>query len=190
MRTMSHLLRSRVAQLAGSVALGLGLLTLGLLAFGLVGWTPSAGAERHDRHDTDWEDSDRGRVQGAAFHWSGRIAPGRRLEIHGINGPIEATLASGSEARVDAEKYGRRSDPDRVKVDVVEERDGVLICARYPKPNGELNDCDERHGQETRNNDTVVKFHVEVPRGVELVAHTVNGGIEIEDLKGDVEAAT
>ncbi|TMQ68376.1 MAG: hypothetical protein E6K80_14265 [Candidatus Eisenbacteria bacterium] len=35
-----------------------------------------------------------------------------------------------------------------------------------------------------------MKFHVEVPRGVELVAHTVNGGIEIQDLKGDVEAAT
>ncbi len=190
MRTMSDLLRSRAAKLAGSVALGLGLLTLGLSALGLLSLALPAGAAKHQHDDSWYDDSERGRVQGEAFHWSGRLEPGQRLEIHGINGPIEATLAPGREARVEAEKWGRKSDPDRVKVEANQDRHGVLICARYPRPNGELNDCNDRHGQETRNNDTVVRFHIQVPAGVTLVAHTVNGGIEVADVKGDVEANT
>jgi hypothetical protein len=188
MGTMRELLRSRAARLAGSVALGLGLLTLGLSAIGLLALALPAGAGRND--DARDDDESGNRVHGEPFHWTGRLASGKTLEIHGINGGIEASLASGREVRVDAEKSARRSDPDRVKVEAVETEDGLLICARYPRPNGELNDCDDRHGQETRNNDTVVKFHVEVPAGVTLVARTVNGGIEIHEVKGDVEATT
>lgn len=189
MRSMSDLLRSRAAKLAGSVALGLGLLTLGLTALGLLGLALPAGAGKNEAHDWSDDWSSRNRAQGEPFHWNGRLAAGKTLEIHGINGAIEATLASGREATVDARKSGRKSDPDEVKIEVVERDDGILICARYPRPDGTLNDC-EGEKSETRNNDVVVKFRVAVPPGVSLVAHTVNGGIDIDGLKGDVEAAT
>jgi len=186
---MSYLLRSRAAKLAGSVALGLGLSSLGLTALGLLGLALPAGAGKHDAHDWSDDVSSRSRVEGEPFHWSGRLAPGRTIEIHGINGAIEASLASGREATVEASKSGRKSDPDEVKIEVIERPDGILVCARYPRPDGELNDCDGKHS-ETRNNDVVVRFKVAVPAGVSLVAHTVNGGIDIDDLKGDVEAMT
>jgi hypothetical protein len=188
MRTLSELLRHKAARLAGSVALGLGLITLGLTALGLLGLALPAGASKDD----DWDDdgSNHPRVQGTAFHWTGKLAAGKTLEVHGINGGMEATLAKGNEVRVDATKSGRKSDPDRVDIQVVQTPEGILICARYPRPDGTLNDCDSRRDQETRNNDTVVKFKIQVPAGVHLVTKTINGAIAIEDVKGDVEANT
>jgi hypothetical protein len=110
MKTLSELLRSKAAKLAGSVALGLGIITLGLTAIGLLALALPAGAGKNDGKETwdnDWSSSTR--VQGEPFQWTGRLAPGKTLEVHGINGGIEATLARGSEARVDATKSGRKA---------------------------------------------------------------------------------
>ena len=195
MRGMTQMIRSRAARLAGPIALGLGLLTLGalaLLALGLALPVGSALAGKHGNdNDWDWDSdrTDRARVEGQTFHWNQRMAPGRTLEIRGINGSIEAEIAPSAMAEVEARKTGRKSDPDGVKIEVVERRDGILICARYPRPDGELNDCEGDH-QEVRNNDVTVRFKVRVPAGVRLVSRTVNGGIDIRDLKSDVEATT
>ena len=188
MGTLSELLRNKAARLAGSVALGLGLITLGLTAIGLLGLALPAGAGKDDDWDEDW--SSKPRVQGTPFHWTGRLAAGKTLEVHGINGGIEATLSKGNEARVDAEKSGRKSDPDEVKVEATETPDGILICARYPRPDGTLNDCQSDRGHQVRDNDVRVKFKLQVPAGVHLVTQTVNGSIAIHDVKGDVEATT
>src|SRR5262245_59413922 len=188
MRTMSRLLRSRAVKLAGSLALGLGLLTLGLTALAMLALALPADAGK-ETWDNDWNQHDSKRTEGQPFHWSGKIPAGKTLEVHGINGSIEAVLATGSEATVDARKSAHKSDPEGVKIEVVQSVDGVLICARYPRPDGTLNDCDGKH-EETRNNDVVVKFRVAVPAGVNLVARTVNGGLSITGLKGDVDAST
>ena len=66
------------------------------------------------------------------FHWTGTLAPGKRLEIKGVSGDIRATLASGTQIEVTARKTGRRSDPDEVRIEVVPFEDGVTICAVYP----------------------------------------------------------
>jgi hypothetical protein len=66
------------------------------------------------------------------FNWSGRLAPGQTLEIKGVNGWVRAERASGVEAQVTANKTGRRSDPDSVRIQVVPHADGVTICAVYP----------------------------------------------------------
>src|SRR5262249_48397138 len=163
------------AKLAGSVALGLGLLTLGLTALGLLALAlpADAGKESWDNNWNQHESSQR--TEGQPFHWSGRMAAGKTLEIHGINGAIEAVLATGTEATVDARKSAHRSDPEGVKIEVVERPTGILICARYPRPDGTLNDCGDKE-QETHDNDVVVKFRVAVPAGVAMVARTVNGG--------------
>jgi hypothetical protein len=105
-----------------------------------------------------------------------------------VNGAIDAVPASGSEVEVVAHKHARKSDPRDVRIEVVENKDGVTICAVYPGPG---NSCepgsDHSH---TRNNDVVVDFRVRVPRGVRLVAQTVNGGIDADGLEGPVEART
>jgi hypothetical protein len=68
------------------------------------------------------------------FHWSGRLAAGKRLEIKGVNGSIRTTAAAGDEIDVSAHKTARHSDPDEVKITVVPTDEGVTICAVYPTP--------------------------------------------------------
>src|SRR5207248_2739317 len=67
---------------------------------------------------------------------------------------------------------------------------GVVVCALYPSRHGEST-CDlEGTHQHNDNNDVVVDFDVEVPRGVTFEPHTVNGDIDAQDLEGPVRAAT
>ncbi|MCI0436445.1 MAG: hypothetical protein L0271_22830, partial [Gemmatimonadetes bacterium] len=120
-----------------------------------------------------------------AFNWRGRVASGRTLEIKGLNGSITATAASGPEISVSAEKSARRSNPDEVRIEVVEHDGGVTICAVYPTPRDrEPNECRPGEGGRMNNqrNDTEVDFTVAVPTGVRLVARTVNGSVTATDL--------
>ncbi len=142
----------------------------------LVAWVfPADIARAGDRHE------------GQPFHWNGRVAAGKVLEIRGINGGIRAGLAPGANAVVDAEKWGRRNDPDQVKIDVTEDAEGVTVCARYPKRWGGLSDC---RGGGIGHNDVVVEFTVQVPAGVEVRLATVNGAIGATGLRNRVHART
>jgi DUF4097 and DUF4098 domain-containing protein YvlB len=78
-----------------------------------------------------------------------------------------------------------------VRVEVVEGGEGVTICAVYPDVGGRHNNCRAGGGHNnTRDNDVEVHFLVKVPRGVNFHPETVNGGIQAEDLDGDVRATT
>lgn len=121
------------------------------------------------------------------------IAPGHRLEIKGVNGAIDVDRASGSKTSVDAVKTARHSDPDEVKIEVIPENGNITICAVYPAGwLGKENTCapGESEHTNTRNNDVQVHFTVHLARGVELMAHTVNGEIRAEGLESPVEART
>ena len=127
------------------------------------------------------------------FTWSGRVRAGETVEVKGINGDIVVELSSGSEVSVDVRKRGKKSDPEDVRIEVIEHEDGVTICARYPRPDGTLNDCepgDGGEGSKIKNNDVRVDFRVRIPAGAHFVGRTVNGGIEADGLKGDVNAET
>jgi Putative adhesin len=126
------------------------------------------------------------------FRWHGALAAGRTVEIKGINGRVEANPASGGEVEVVAVKTARRSNPDDVRIEVVQHEGGVTICAVYPSPDGEQNTCTPGSGghMNTRNNDTSVEFTVRVPPGVRFTGRTVNGEVEAHDLGADVEAYT
>ncbi|HVO35403.1 MAG TPA: DUF4097 family beta strand repeat-containing protein [Gemmatimonadales bacterium] len=127
--------------------------------------------------------------QGDQWSWHGRLAPGKTLEIRGVNGPITAEPGSGDEVVVTAEKHGRRSDPEEVRIEVVQDADGVTICSVYP---GTRNRCgpDDEYHMSTHDNDVEVRFHAQVPPGVRLVGETVNGDVEATDLAGPVKAST
>jgi hypothetical protein len=125
------------------------------------------------------------------FDWNAEMAAGQVLEIKGVNGPIRAVAADGPVARVEAEKQARRSDPDEVRIEVVEHRDGITICAVYPSRDGE-NSCEPGSGgrNSVRNNDVRVEFVVEVPAGVRFVARTVNGEVDARGLEGPADIQT
>jgi hypothetical protein len=126
------------------------------------------------------------------FTWSGRVAEGQAIEIKGVNGGIRAEAGSGPEVQVTATKTARRSDPESVKVEVVEHGAGVTICAVYPPSEGRTNECAPGKGgrMNVHDNDVQVEFTVRVPAGVRFVGRSVNGGITATGLKGSVEAYT
>jgi hypothetical protein len=126
------------------------------------------------------------------FQWRGRVAPGKTVEIKGVNGAIDASAANGDEVEVTATKKGRRSDPGSVRIEVVEHGEGVTICAVYPDVEGRRNECRAGDGghMSTRDNDVDVHFTVRVPRGVAFAPRTVNGDVAAEGLDGDVNVST
>ncbi|HYK81598.1 MAG TPA: DUF4097 family beta strand repeat-containing protein [Gemmatimonadales bacterium] len=127
----------------------------------------------------------------AEFHWKGAIAAGKTIEIKGVNGSVHAIAGSG-ETEVTAVKHARRSDPDEVKIQVVEHADGVTICAVYPSDGRHENRCergDDDH-MNVHDNDVQVDFTVTVPAGVRFVGKTVNGEVDGANLASDVDAHT
>ena len=135
------------------------------------------------------ETAARARPQQPAWNWHGRIASGKTLEIRGVNGPITAEPASGSEVVVTATKRARHSDPDEVTIQVLQHDGNVTICAVYP---GSSNRCgsDDDYHMSTHNNDVEVEFHAQLPAGVSLSAETVNGDVEASNVGGPVDAST
>lgn len=127
--------------------------------------------------------------QGDQWSWHGRLASGKTLEIRGVSGSITAEPGSGDEVVVTAEKHGRRSDPDEVRIEVVQDADGVTICSVYP---GTRNRCgsDDDYHMSTHDNDVEVRFHAQVPAGVRFVGETVNGDVEANDLAAPVRTST
>jgi hypothetical protein len=127
------------------------------------------------------------------WNWHKVVPAGRTLEIKGVNGEISAEAASGAEVQVTAKKTSKKSDLASVELRVIEHAGGVTICAVYPAPAGKrANECAPGNGgrMNTNNNDVRVDFEIRVPRGVELVARTVNGSVRATGLSADAEAST
>ena len=125
------------------------------------------------------------------FHWKGKIAAGKTIEIKGVNGDVSAVVGSG-DVEVTAVKHARRSDPDEVKIEVVPSEDGVTICAVYPSDGGRENTCEagEHNHMNVHDNDVQVDFTVRVPAGVNFRGATVNGEVEAANLSSDVDATS
>jgi hypothetical protein len=127
------------------------------------------------------------------FQWRGTVAEGRTIEIRGVNGAVRAMPSADRAVHVEATRQARRSDPESVRIEVVQHGGGVTVCAVYPTPTGARreNECRPGGGQNSvRNNDVRVDFVVRVPAGVRFEGHTVNGGIEADGLRSDVKVAT
>lgn len=102
------------------------------------------------------------------FRWTGSVARGDLIEIKGINGPIEVVRAPGSEVEIRAQARGRRSDPDEVRIEMVEHAEGLTFCAVYPTPRGKReNYCGpgSEGRMSTHDVDVQVRFLVQLPDG-------------------------
>jgi len=133
-------------------------------------------------------------AQSPDFRWTGTVAAGKRIEVHGVNGSISAEPASGNSVEITATKRAKDDDPAEVKIEVVEGAEGVVVCAVYPTPrrSHRENQCGwgDDYQMNVNDNDVVVNFTVKVPRGVRLDANSVNGNIEATGLTADAEMHT
>lgn len=166
--------------------------TTAVFAFAQMGDRESStnrAADYGDEYGTESQDA--GSAQD--FRWTGRVADGEALEIKGVNGSITVGPARGSEVEIVAQARGRKSDPDDVRIEMVEHDGGLTVCAVYPTPNGSReNYCGvgSEGRMNTQNNDVQVHFEIRVPDGVDFIGRTVNGGVEALDLGSDVTATT
>lgn len=130
------------------------------------------------------------------FHWNGKVASGKVVEIRGLNGDIQAEGTSGDQVEVVANKHARRSDVNTVMIKVVEHPEGVTICAIYPSRDpmtcepGGVRRSGESGNVEVKENDVRVDFKLKIPAGVNFAGHTVNGEIAAENLAGNVDTKT
>lgn len=128
------------------------------------------------------------------FRWQGHLKAGQTLEVINQNGGIEATSATGDEARAEGMRRGNNDDGE-LFVEVVEYSDGVTICAVYAKDKtpghchrGGVSSWSESWGWHGRR--ASINFNLEVPRGVNFNAKTTNGNVVGHNLQSVVEAST
>jgi len=128
--------------------------------------------------------------------WRGQIAPGKQIEIKGINGDINAVPAAGSEVVVTATRRGKASAVEEVTIDVVSHPLGVTICAVYPDvPGQQPNVCVPGDGGNMSVFDggrgvVRVTFTVRVPDGVVVIGKALTGDIEATGLRSDAFLST
>jgi hypothetical protein len=112
------------------------------------------------------------------------IAAGGRLEIANINGTINASPGAGTSVEVRAERIAKaRNDAAAQellkKIEIVEttSADKVRVETKVPKMSW------RRSGHE-------VRYWVKVPKGLAVSFETVNGGVRLENLEGQIVAST
>ncbi len=101
------------------------------------------------------------------------------VAIRNVNGSIRIQAAEGGDVRLHAVKSGR--DPARVRetaVEVDESPGRIDIETKIPKRGW------------FGNGGVSVAYNLEVPRGTAVVAASVNGSIDIRDLRGAAAAKT
>lgn len=146
------------------------------------------------------------------FRWAGRLARGQQIEIRSIVGNVTAAAASGDQVEVIGRRVG--SDAHRVRIEVVETGEGVIICAIYPRSkrsgdranrgSHENRDSDSRRsgdpcgndsddgeqGGEIEADDAQIHFTVRVPAGVKFASRIVAGNVNATGLRSAVDVAT
>lgn len=124
------------------------------------------------------------------WSWSGKVAAGHRLAIHGINGNVRAEGTDGQTVEVSARKT--KGDPSKVEIRVQQHGGDVDICVIQPHtrntPCGSGPLAGERDWE--GGNETDVAISVKVPKGVLFGGHTVNGDVAATGLTADAEVST
>lgn len=132
--------------------------------------------------------------QTSEFKWSERIDAGRTVKASNINGSVTYRAGSGDRVEVTAVKRWRRGDPASVRISATKDGGDIRICPLY----NDQDDCDDnndrgwrrRSGRDDNDNDVSVDFTILVPRGVHVIAGTVNGAVSVSGATEDVDAAT
>lgn len=126
--------------------------------------------------------------EGREFHWSGKLAPDKVVEIKNVNGDIEAEASNSDEIQVSAVKSG--PDADQVKIQVVPSSEGVTICTIYP--GGSTGPCESGKGWHTNIHGDRAKVHftVRMPKNLRFTGTSVNGNVRAENMGRFVRADT
>ena len=123
--------------------------------------------------------------------WSGSLAAGQWARAHNVNGGVRFEASPDNKIHIRAEKrLGRRGEIEDVSFALVRTSSGLTICVLR----SDIDRCSDDgidSGRE-RNYESHVSadLTIQVPRGAHVRANTVNGGVRVEGVNGEVEART
>ena len=114
------------------------------------------------------------------FHQTYPLTDQGRVHLENINGNVHIVTWNREEIKVDAVKHAKKQEHlDEVKIEVDAKTDRIRIKTKYP----------DSWLRRNKNNSTGVDYTLTVPKQSHLdKISTVNGGVQIEDVIGDVEA--
>ena len=154
--------------------------SMGALALAILAASASA-------QDRDSRDRDRGRVD---FRWEKALPNGSSVSVHDINGDISITPSTSGKVEIVGIKHGSGRNVDDLKAEVVETRDGIVVCVVWQDADS---DCDER-GYHSRGEGgdhwgrASMDLELRVPSDIRVSASSVSGDIGIVGARGDVRA--
>lgn len=113
------------------------------------------------------------------FHQTYPLDKTGEVSLENVNGSVHVTAWDRDEVKVDAVKRAKKREHlEVVEIKVESSPDKIRIKTKYP--DGKNN-----------NNSTSVDYTLTVPRGSKLSKiSTVNGGVEVGGVHGDVEASS
>src|SRR5438309_477560 len=116
------------------------------------------------------------------FHQTYPLNNQGRVQLENVNGNVHVVTWDREEIKVDAVKHAKKQEHlNEVKIDVDAKADRIRIKTNYPDAKT------KRH----KNNSASVEYTLTVPKQSRLdQISTVNGGVEIENVSGDVEASS
>ncbi len=127
-----------------------------------------------------------GRIGSSTFHWNGTIAAGHQVEVKGFNGAVRAVAGDGDQVEVTAVRSSRGRNPADVPIAIIEDAGDLTVCAAAPD---NANVCAGDGGLGPQNG-VEIEYTIRLPRGVNFNAETVNGGITVDGVTGDVSVET
>lgn len=123
--------------------------------------------------------------------WSGPLSAGQWARAHSVNGAVHFEPSPDNQIHIRAEKkWGRRGDPEDISFALVRTSSGLTICVLRH----EIDTCEEDgiNSRRQRDYDTDARadLTIQVPRGAHVTASTVNGGVWVDGVTGEVKANT
>jgi hypothetical protein len=103
-----------------------------------------------------------------ALLWRGRLPAGATVELRGRHGQVRIDASEDDQLEVTAAHSDPRAANSAIEVKVVEHRHGLSVCALAG----------------------ALKLVARVPRGVHVIASTIDGDVEVVGVSGNVEAGT
>ena len=124
----------------------------------------------------------------AEYSWSGRLMPGRLVEVSGLYGDIVVDPTLIPLLQLQARKHGLHDDPSVIQVQVDDHGDRLRICTTRPGRDGE---CDPVPGYENvLDRDTGVDMRIALPLGTPLIARTTYGDLTLRGITSEVQVFT
>lgn len=125
--------------------------------------------------------------------FNGPVAQGAWFRVRNLKGAIEVRATTGRNVVVTASRRAGSSDDDDVRFEVRRDGANVTVCAIWPNTQRcDANGYDYQSNRRRRDDGGLerVDFVVELPRGINLVAATGNGTVDVRNTGAEVNASS